>query len=529
VSTLRDDLLDPASYPAPRPRSVELEETHISLVFLAGDDVYKVKKPVALGFLDFTTREARERACAAEVTLNARLAPDVYRGVVPIVLGRDGRHRVGGDGAVVDAAVHMRRLPEERRADRLLRAGELGPERIEAVATTMARFHAAARADEHTAAFGAPEVVAKNVEENFAQTKSALHRFVSPSDAREIERFQRGFLATRADVLASRARAGRVRDGHGDLRLEHVYFEPAERVVVIDCIEFNERFRFADVCADIAFLAMDLAYAGRVDLAERLFAVYAREANDFDLYAVADFYESYRAFVRGKIALFMASDPSLAAPIRERAEASARRFFELARAAPRPPLVEPMLVAVGGVIASGKSTVADALSAELAAAVVDADRTRKWMLGVEATRHVDEAPFAGAYDPAFSERVYREVLRRADVVLASGRSVVLDASFRSASMRGAARDLARVRGVPFLFVECDAPDAVCRERLRVREGTTHVSDGRLAIFDDFRARFEPVAELPLREHVRADTSRPLEETIAALRERLPAWPEGLVA
>lgn len=529
MGSLRDDLLDPAAYPEPHPSSVELEETHISLVFLAGPDVYKVKKPASLGFLDFSTRELRDRACAAEVALNARFAPDVYHGLVPVVRGADGRHRIGSEGETVELAVHMRRLPDALRADHLLRAGELGPDRIEAMAQAIARFHERARADEETARFGAPEVVARNVDENFEQTRGSIYRFVSPKDAREIERYERGFLAARKDVLAARAAAGRVRDGHGDLRLEHVYFEPGERVVAIDCIEFNDRFRYADVCADLAFLAMDLAYAGRVDLAERLLAAYAREANDYDLYAVADFYESYRAFVRGKIALFVASDPSIASDARRAAEASARRYFELSRAAPRPPLLGPMLVAVGGIIASGKSTVARAVAAELAAPVVNADRTRKHMLGVEPTSRVADDAFSGAYELAFSERVYREVLRRADVVLASGRPVVLDASFRSTAMRCAARDVARVRGVPFLFIECIAPAEICRDRLREREATTRVSDGRLAIFDDFCARWENVGEIPEREHVRVDTSRPIEETLASLRERLPAWPPGLVA
>lgn len=524
---LKDDLRRPEAYGLPRPNRVELAETHISWVFLLGAEVFKVKKPVDLGFLDFRTMAQRKVACEAEVGLNARLAPDVYRGVVAIRRGEDGRACIGGTGPIVDWAVHMARLPDERRADVLLGGGKLSNEAIEAIATRIAKFHAGARGDPNTARFGTSEAVTTNIEENFAQTRSVIDRYLNPAEADEIVRWQTAFVRGHDSLFAQRIAAGRVRDGHGDLRLEHVYLDPPGSPSIIDCIEFNERFRFADVCADVAFLSMDLAGHGRVDLAERLLACYARESSDFDLYALVDFYESYRAYVRGKVATIVAADDQLDPEARQRAEKDARRYFLLALSADRHSLLLPALVAVGGIIASGKSTIADRIGLEISAPVIDADRTRKAILGVEARHPIHESAWQGAYDPAFTERVYTEVLRRADVVLASGRPVVIDASFRSRAMRQSVQDLARRYNVPFRFAECRAEPSVCRSRLASRARESGVSDGRLEIFDAFCARFEPVVEMSPDDHVVLDTTRSLEHAVTTLRTHLDVWPPGL--
>jgi aminoglycoside phosphotransferase family enzyme len=348
-SSIRDDLMRPEAFGAlARTASVALVETHISWVFLLDRDVFKVKKPVSLGFLDFRSRHERRRACEEEVRLNARLAPGVYRGVVPVTRGADGRFVVGGTGAPADWAVHMARLPDDQRADRLLAEGTLTGDCVDRIATRIAVFHGTARADDKVGRFGRPAVIERNVRENFEQTRDVLLRYLGPSERDEITRWQLGFLHQRSSRFDARIAQGRIVDGHGDLRLEHVYADSGGPIRVLDCIEFNERFRYADACADIAFLSMDLAAHGRVDLAERLLSTYAREANDYDLYGVVDFYGSYRAFVRGKVASILANDPGVGADARQRAEADARRFFRLALAFERAPIVAPCVVAVGG-------------------------------------------------------------------------------------------------------------------------------------------------------------------------------------
>jgi hypothetical protein len=509
LGSLRDDLAAAIG---------ECRETHISWVFLGGGEVFKVKKPVVFGFLDFGTLDKRRAACEAEDALNRRLAPDVYRGVVPVTRDASGRHAVGGAGEVVDWAVRMRRLPDETRADRLLERGRLDPTALRRVAATLAEFHARARCDAHTAAFGSVDAIRRNVAENFAQSRRYPVPGVTPALVRAVRRWQDRFLAERSAVFEARREAGRVRDGHGDLRLDQMYRE-RDRFLVLDCIDFNERFRYEDVASDIAFLSMDVRSRKRADLAEIFLAAYARAAGDYGLYRVVDFYESYRAHVRSKVAAILAHDPGTDPALRDAARSDARRYLLLARAAGRPPLVPPRLTAVGGLIAAGKSTVAEALGERGAAPVVDSDSTRKRLFGRSPETPLLAPAWAGAYSEETTRRVYAALFEAADGILESGRPVVLDASFRSREMRREARRLARRRRVPFLFVECRAYPEVCRARLRARANRPGISDAREPLWDEFAARWEPVDDLPPGEHVVLDTDRPL---TGARLDRLPA-------
>ena len=511
MEELKRDLVD---------QGMELRETHISWVFLTPDRVYKVKKPVALGFLDFTSLAARKHFCEQEVALNRRLASDVYRGVVAIVRDGQGRHRIGGEGPAVEWAVEMRRLNDRDSAESRLDEGRLDRRAITRIAEKLASFHAAARCDDDTSRFGRLDVIEQNVRENFEQTRRSALRVFSQGELEALERWQMAFLREQGARLEQRIAQRRIRDCHGDLRLEHCYLDDEGDVSIIDCIEFNDRFRYGDVCSDVAFLAMDLTWHEQTELAEALLAAYARASDDYDLYGVVDFYESYRAFVRGKVSSMLVDDPGVDAASRQRAEVQARKYYLLAEACTREPLDRPALYAVGGVIASGKSTLAEALGTIVRAPVIEADRTRKSLAGVEAKTPLSEPPFAGQYGPEQSARVYAELLRRAEVVLRSKRSVVLDASFRGRSDREAARELARRTGVPFLFVECQADAETCKQRLIERARGPSVSDGRLAIYDEFVAQYEPVAELAADQHLRVDTTGGRSASLAQLRARL---------
>jgi predicted kinase len=297
------------------------------------------------------------------------------------------------------------------------------------------------------------------------------------------------------------------------LRLEHVYLGADDSITIIDCIEFNDRFRYGDVCADIAFLSMDLAWHGRVDLAERFLARYARESSDYDLYSVVNFYESYRAFVRGKVAALLAADTEASMDARERARREARRYFILALAFERPPLAPPRVVAVGGMIASGKSNASATIGELLAAPVLSSDRTRKHLMGREPTESVRSEAWSGAYSPNATKAVYDELWRLADIVLSSGRPIVIDASFRTAAMREGGRRMAERHGVPFMLVECRAPRELIAKRLTARESPgAYESDARTDLLDEFEKRFEPIDELPPSEHLQVDTSQSRDET-----------------
>ncbi len=508
-------------------RQYELIETHISWVFLSDTEVFKIKKPVNFGFLDFSDMEKRHVACVAEVDLNRRLAKTVYFGVVPVTVDEDGQHKIAGAGTTVDWAVHMRRLPDADRLDIRLAEGRLSEAQLDLVVTLLAAFHESVGPSDLSAVYGGTPSVHRNIEENFEQTRELLPKYLEPDQIEELVSWQRDFLSRHGDQWSARSKEGRVREGHGDLRLEHIYLQDEGAIDVLDCIEFNQRFRIADVCADIVFLAMDLAKHGRADLAERVLAVYAQETNDFDIYASADFYESYRAFVRGKISAFIANSGHLNAVSQEQVEQDARQHFLLALASERRSALPPGVVAVGGIIASGKTTVAKRIAAEMSAPVVSADRTRKHLAGIEAQRPVDAGAFDGMYSLAFTDKTYREVMRRAAVVVRSGRSVVLDASFRPRWSRELAKQMADTCSVPFTFVECKVDEQTCLARLEERERHRGVSDGRAEIFQDFLKRWEPVTELPAEQHLVLDTSLALDQNMERLRALIPMWPEEL--
>ncbi len=467
---------------------LELRETHISWVFLTATEAYKIKKPLALGFLDYRTPELRKQACLAEVRLNRRLEPEVYIGVEPLTQPKDGSTggpiELAGPGCIVDWAVHMRRIPDCFRGDVRLEKGQLGGAQVDALASRLVRFHAGCREDAETRSFGTVEKIGFNVRENFEPLRGDLEDHLTLAPARELEHRQLAFLEKHAGLFETRIAAGRVRDGHGDLRLEQLYIDDADRITILDCVEFNDRFRFADVCADLAFLSMDLCFHGRGDLAERLLASYARESGDYDLYRLVDFYASYRATVRAKVALFRGRPPDLI---------SARQYLLLALSATFPRRELPLLVATCGLPASGKSTLAEGLSAQLGAPVLGSDWTRKWLAGVPPTQSLATAPWTAAYHPDATARVYAELFRRARILLESGRSVILDATFPTQAMRRAARSLAQSVGVPFRLLECQVPLEVCRERLRMRESEPSVSDARSGILDEFRSSFEPLS------------------------------------
>jgi aminoglycoside phosphotransferase family enzyme/predicted kinase len=511
------DLLRPTAYPDGVER-VTLRVTHASWVFLTEAEVFKVKRPVDLGFLDYHTVEARRDACHEEVRLNARLAPDVYLGVVPVRRARgglaDGLSFVG-DGPIVDWAVHMRRLPDAASAGALLARGDLEAPALESVAERLARFLRDARP---APSFGTPATLAGNLEENFEQTAPFVGTLLDRQTFEEVQSYQRGELARNEARFLERIADERIREGHGDVRLEHIYFPTgvARRdPIIIDAIEFNQRFRCGDVAAEIAFPAMELEAAGRLDLAEGLVARFSEASDDFALYGVLDFYLSYRAWVRGKVAAFVAGDPSTSPQLRAAKAAEARRFFGLARAAAGAALDRPFLIAVGGLIGSGKSTLAGDLGRRLAVPVISSDRARKAAAGLAPT-----APGgADLYEPSARDRVYGQILGAAELVLEGGRGAILDATFSARRWRQRAAAVAQQAGAIFVFNEAVCPPDLLRQRLATRRQHPSVSDAKETLLDSFMRDHEPLGLEDPGPRLAVDTSAPPDAASrAALRQ-----------
>ncbi|MDJ0867338.1 MAG: AAA family ATPase [Myxococcota bacterium] len=492
-------LAEPAAHPldASAAAGVEWVQTHLSHVFLTGERVYKFRKPVDLGFVCFVTREQRNADCLREVALNRRLAPDVYFGVAPLLM-RNGRPEVGAPGEelaavaggeVPEHCVVMRRLPEGRDALSLLEAGRLDGELLDRLAVRLARFHGA-----HGLGVPAPfdtqgwwARCTRPLEESFAVVADA--ELAEAGALLEEGRRRAGaFALTHRDRFERRRLAGRAVDSHGDLHLQHVWFERDDaEPLVIDCLEFTDSLRHIDAAAEVAFTAMDLDYRGRLDLAERFLSTYAAEADDFDLYGVVDYFACYRAAVRAKVAALAAVDGAIGAGQRGRAAESAIRHLELAARvlAPRAP---GALVLVGGVVGTGKSTAARAIRDRLHGVVVATDRVRK------AGAEVASGPVGldeGIYSEAARDRVYDAVLERARPVLASGRVAILDATWSRRAHRDRARGLAAELGSRALFVETRCADAVALDRLaRRRAAGRDLSDAGPELHAESRARFE---------------------------------------
>ncbi len=496
-------------------RMPELRETHISWVFLGPTEVVKIKKPVRFAFLDFSTLALRRAACEAEVALNRRLSPDVYIDVAKVALDDAGAPIIGGAGEPLDFAVRMRRLPDAERADVMFEAGRLNVGQVELLAEHIARFHQTTEIDRDPAGPGALMTLTTHVEENLAALASFGTEALGQQRWAELCARQRGSLAALSPLLIQRLADGRVRDGHGDLRLDHVYFGPDGAIRVLDCVEFDRAFRVADVCADVAFFAMNLYERGRADWAERFVARYARDAGDHDLYALLDFYLAYWALVRAKVCEARAEQTE--GELANAQHAACARLLELAHAFVANEHKPARLCAVGGVIGSGKSRLAARIGAEWAVPVLQSDRLRKQQHGVDPERKLS---VPGAYSEQATEDLYAELRRRAAVVLQSGRSVVVDASFRSQAERRTWARLAQELGARFVFFECHAPRPVLETRLRARERKNVVSDARIDLLDGFLARYEALGEGEFASAMRVDTARPPDEVWDSVRAHL---------
>ena len=322
-----EGLLDPSALPD-RTNTVRLVETHISSVLVADQFVYKIKKPVNFGFLDFSTLKKRQFYCGQEVRLNQRLARDIYLGVLP-VLQQGDRFRIGGEGGrVVDYAVRMRRVPEENLMKVRFMEGKLTREDLGAVARLLARFHDRAERSREIDVFGRPEKFKINTDENFAQTEKYLGVTLKKSDYAILRNWTDDFYTRNRRLFQERIAKGKIRDCHGDLHMEHVCL--THPVAVIDCIEFNDRFRYSDTVSDIAFLLMDLEYHGGGELASQLWEIYASESGDREGEDLLTFYKVYRAYVRGKVISFRLDDERMEKGYRERAARDAAAYFALA-------------------------------------------------------------------------------------------------------------------------------------------------------------------------------------------------------
>jgi len=496
-------------------------QTHISHLFLTGERVYKVRKAVNLSFLSFASRDERNADCLSEISLNRRLAPDVYFGVAPIDRTSDGGWCVGavaeklreheGELPAPEHCVVMRRLDEKRDGTHLLQDGELGPEHIDAVARCMAAFHA-----HHSLGTPAPysqrawfERVEKPITDTLEIARNSRIPELPEAELSLLEKELRDLRERGQSHFEQRRTKGRVVDGHGDLQLSHVWFEKGSlRPLIIDCTEFDEELRRLDTAAELAFFAMDLGYRGQSELSERFLRKYAEETDDFALYGVIDYYIVHRALVRASVAGIAAGEREIDSEQRRAAAQSAAAHLGYAINHMNRAKV-PGLVLICGQVGTGKSTVAEQAADLIGGAVVSSDQTRKHLAGVRPEENASAAPGDGIYTEEWSRRTYDGLLERAEYVIDSGRVAVLDATYSNAAERGRARALAERKNVPAVLLEVRCAERTVFDRLVERERAGHsVSDAGPALMGESASRFEPPREWEPAQHVIVRTDDP---------------------
>jgi uncharacterized protein len=481
-------LATPAAYPHPAP-SVTRLQTHLSVVFLAGEMAYKLKKPLRLDFVDLSTLDRRRELCHEEVRLNRRLSPNLYRGVLPITESKAGIC-VGGVGSPIEWAIQMRRLPDARMMDRLLCAGTLSLEQVRQLAELIAAFHAQADTGPAISAFGTSDALRSLWDEHFTQTRRAIGRTLSSFQDGLLNATAGAWLARKETLLHRRVMERRIRDGHGDLRTSAVCF--TEPIQVFDCLEFSQRFRCADVASEVAFLVMDLTLNGRPDLGEAFVRRYVECSGDPEVPSLLAFHACYRACVRGKVEGLRAEEPEVPPDEQARAASLARNCFALACQYARAD-APPLLLLVTGLSGTGKSTLAETLGTRIGADVVVSDVVRKELHGFRPTEHARGSAGEAVYSEDATRSTYAELMERARPRLAAGRSVVLDATFQRSWQRTLARALADREGALLVQLELRASDETVKRRLAGRARSAGaVSDADWAVYLAQKEAWEPV-------------------------------------
>ncbi len=482
-------LSEPAAYPHPVGQ-IEHLQTHISDVFLAGDYAYKLKKPLDFGFLDFTTLEKRGRACQDEVRLNVRLAPQVYLGVATVCADK-GKYRLADaacqHGELVDYAVRMRRLPQDGLLDRLAAQGKLARAQLSDIARQIARFHTTAERGPDIERYGTLDSVAYPVRQNFEQTEKYIGVTIDRERHARLQKYSEDFLREQAARFVARVAEHRIVDGHGDLHLRNMCLHEG-RVVIFDCVEFNQAFRAGDVINDIAFLTMDLDARSLPALGNDFLNEYLEWTQDYAGLVLLDFYQIYRAYVRGKVTSFLI-DAAPEPAGREAARREAEDYFRLAERYLDPRA--PGVLITCGLSGSGKTTAARQAATALGGVIVRSDAVRKHLAGIPLDEDAS-APFGqGIYNPELSGRTYQALLEHARTIVDAGRWAILDATYNSRPARDAVARLARELNVPFAIAHCLAERDELARRLQQRAGeNSDISDAGIAILDEQARRFE---------------------------------------
>jgi len=512
-------LLRAAAYPHSVAEPIRLVETHVSWVLLTGEFAYKVKKPLRLSFLDYSTLDRRRALCEEEVRLNQRHASDLYLGV-SVIAGPAEAPRVDGTGAPLEYAVRMRQFDSGDELGALLAAAAVTTAEMARLGVDIAGLHEGAAPAPPDGGYGTPATVRRVTLDNFAELRRLPECVTEPGT---LERLQTGMNAEferRQPLMLGRRDAGRVRECHGDLHCGNVVRWHG-RLTPFDGIEFDPALRFIDVVNDVAFLTMDLAERGRPDLRHAALQAWCESSGDFAGLALLPYYECYRALVRAKVAALGALQAPMPSAQRDAAVATCRRYLDWAgrRLAPR----RPVLVLTCGLSGSGKSWLARAIAPPLGALHVRSDVERKRLAGLAPDEDSRSEPDGGIYTLEFNARTYERLEHCAAAALAGGESLIVDAAFLRRGERRRFLDLATAANAHAVILHCRAPEAVLRQRLASRSAArSDASEAGIDVLARQPSYWEGFDELELAHVLEVDTSAAgaAEDALAGLRARL---------
>lgn len=485
-STIQPDLitfLEQRTSYAHEPLDVQHIQTHISHVFIASPYVYKLKKPVDFGFLDYSTLKKRYKYCQQEIMLNKRLAADIYLKVVGIAKS-GGTYRFSNDldsDLVVEYAVKMKKLEDKYFLHNYIDKGTLEDEHLDRVADKLTDFYQSQGKSKELAEWGTIQRVKVNTDENFTQVAPFVGQTIDNNSFEAIQYYTSSYYERHKDLFEERIEDGCIVDGHGDLHLEHIHITE-DRVRIYDCIEFNERFRYGDLAGDLAFLAMDLDFHRCLQEERYLIDRMAEKLQDHTLVDIIDFYKCYRAFVKGKVKSLQSEEDEVPPGEQKEAANIARRYFHLAL---RYTLIgsEPVVLIFMGQIGTGKSTLAKFVSDKLGISHLSSDRIRKTLAGLPLTERTPAPQREMLYSSEMSHKIYDSLITEAEEAIAMDRSTILDATYGRKERREQLVKRLTAKGISHIFIEAQTPDDIITERLKNREGRDDVvSDARV---DDF--------------------------------------------
>ena len=514
LPALIQQMLVPEFYPHPVTEPIESIQTHASIVLLTGEFAYKLKKPVNFGFLDYSTVANRQHFCHEELRLNQRGARELYLEVVAIAKQGD-RYYFGNDGEIIDYAVKMVQFPQENLLSNLFAAGKITEAEIEDVGRVVATFHTNAQTSEYINSFGTVECIRQSIEDNYHHTEKYIdlakptlrERVQTPAQYTETKAFSDRYFSEHLDLFAVRVNGGFIRECHGDLHLRNIC-RWQDKILLFDCIEFNEPFRFVDTMYDVAFVVMDLESRGRKDLANRFLNTYTEQTGDWEGLQVLPLYLSRQAYVRAKVTSFLLDDAGIPEPDKQAAAQTARDYYRQAWAYTR--VDRGKLIMLSGVSGAGKSTLGKQIALRVGGIQLRSDAVRKHLGGIPLLARGD----ASLYSSEMTARTYDRILDLARKSIALGSTVVLDAKYDRVALRAAIIALAQAQNIPLQILHCTAPDEVLRDRLRQRTGD--IADATMDLLASQQAVWEDFTPAERLYVTTIDTTRDSAELLAGL-------------